>query len=66
MAVGQLLVKQDIIVFILAHKQLTTETNISKKKLKKPNSPEANQLVIYKRGWEDELASLPRTNPASG
>ena len=52
MGLGQLLVKQDIVVFILAHKQRQKQT-VVKRNLRNP----IRQLVIYKRGWEDELGT---------
>ena len=45
-------------------KCLKQTIQIELKRVKNPNWPEANQLVIYKCG-EDLNLGLPKTNPAS-
>jgi len=64
MGLGQLLVNQDIVVFILAHKQRQKQIFV---KRKSRNPIRQRQTTWLFTSVADKMNSgLPRTNPASG
>lgn len=65
MGLGQLLVNQDIVVFILANKQRQKQTFLKRNLLRNPIRQRQTSW-LFTSVVEDLSLGLPGTNPASG